>query len=177
MLYCAGRRGGEGQHLPTRLARQDSKDLYVSCCEQQASASSGLCRVWRKSQNLVNKLMAKGCQLDVIMPRLLVLCSWQSRLRRCVLSSSAAATGTAKPSTTLHGIRLSSSTAASFVQLAEQIEALDPQQQCSDYWLGKADREAAAAGLPPAERGPRNPLRPSGGSARPPTVKRSKRNR
>lgn len=63
------------------------------------------------------------------------------------------------------------------VQLAEQIEALDLEQQCSDYWLGKADREAAAAGLPPAERAPRHPPRPSGGSARAPTAKRSKRNR
>lgn len=32
------------------------------------------------------------------------------------------------------------------------IEALDPDGACEDYWAGKADREAAAAGLPLPER-------------------------
>jgi hypothetical protein len=33
------------------------------------------------------------------------------------------------------------------------IEALDPEQLCDEYWAGKAEREAAAAGLPPPRRG------------------------
>lgn len=60
------------------------------------------------------------------------------------------------------------------VQLTEAIEALDPDHQCGEYWHGKADREAAAAGLPPVERGSRPP-RPSGGAA--PRLKRTKKTR
>lgn len=64
-----------------------------------------------------------------------------------------------------------------YVQLAEQIEALDPEQRCSDYWLGKADREAAAAGLPPVERAPRNAPKIPAGPCGLPKAKRNKRNR
>ena len=60
------------------------------------------------------------------------------------------------------------------VQLTEAIEALDPEHKCGEYWHGKADREAAAAGLPPVERGPRPP-RPSGGAA--PRLKRARKPR
>ena len=60
------------------------------------------------------------------------------------------------------------------VQLTEAIEALDPQHECSEYWDGKADREAAAAGLAPADRGPRPPRPSAGGAPRP---KRSRRAR
>ena len=60
------------------------------------------------------------------------------------------------------------------VQLTEAIEALDPQHECSEYWDGKADREAAAAGLAPADMGPRPPRPSAGGAPRP---KRSRRAR
>ena len=33
-------------------------------------------------------------------------------------------------------------------QIMEAIEALDPERLCTDYWAGKHEREAAAAGLP-----------------------------
>ncbi|KAL0050522.1 hypothetical protein WJX82_001437 [Trebouxia sp. C0006] len=59
-------------------------------------------------------------------------------------------------------------------ELTEAIEALDPQHECSEYWDGKADREAAAAGLAPADRGPRPPRPSAGGAPRP---KRSRRAR
>ena len=34
----------------------------------------------------------------------------------------------------------------------EAIEALDPEHLCTDYWAGKNEREAAAAGLPMPSR-------------------------
>ena len=34
----------------------------------------------------------------------------------------------------------------------EAIEALDPEHLCTDYWAGKHEREAAAAGLPVPSR-------------------------
>ena len=60
------------------------------------------------------------------------------------------------------------------MQLTEAIEALDAERKCSEYWHGKVDREAAAAGLAPVERGPRPP-RPSSGAA--PRPKRSRKTR
>ncbi|KAL0035689.1 hypothetical protein WJX79_008812, partial [Trebouxia sp. C0005] len=67
-------------------------------------------------------------------------------------------------------------------ELTEAIEALDPQHECSEYWDGKVDREAAAAGLAPADRGPRPPRPSAGGASRPsaggaPRPKRSRRAR
>lgn len=47
----------------------------------------------------------------------------------------------------------------------DAIEALDPEHACEDYWAGKADREAAAAGLPVPERAAA--ARAPGGAARP----------
>ncbi|KAK9803111.1 hypothetical protein WJX73_005483 [Symbiochloris irregularis] len=61
------------------------------------------------------------------------------------------------------------------LEILEAVEALDPEHQCSDYWRGKADREAAAAGLPPPDSGgaPRAPRQSNGGGSR----RRGKRNR
>jgi hypothetical protein len=52
-------------------------------------------------------------------------------------------------------------------QIEEAIEALDPGRKCSEYWEGKEERSAAAAGLPVPHRvkAPR-PARTAGGSAR-----------
>lgn len=58
--------------------------------------------------------------------------------------------------------------------MTEAIEALDPEHRCSEYWDGKADREAAAAGLAPVDRAPRPPRALGGGAPRP---KRSRRAR
>jgi hypothetical protein len=45
----------------------------------------------------------------------------------------------------------------------EAIEDLDPEHLCTDYWAGKSDRAAAAAGLPVAPRS----YRPTTEAARP----------
>ncbi|CAL8465948.1 g5484 [Coccomyxa elongata] len=50
-------------------------------------------------------------------------------------------------------------------EIMDAIEALDPEHACEDYWAGKADREAAAAGLPVPERAAA--ARALGGAARP----------
>lgn len=47
----------------------------------------------------------------------------------------------------------------------DAIEALDTEKLCEDYWAGKADREAAAAGLPLPERAAVH--RPAGTMPRP----------
>ncbi len=53
----------------------------------------------------------------------------------------------------------------------EAIEALDPEHLCADYWVGKHEREAAAAGLPvPSRAGP-------GRAARGPQQRGGKRSR
>ena len=41
---------------------------------------------------------------------------------------------------------------ADHLQIMEAIEALDPEHLCTDYWAGKHEREAAAAGLPVPSR-------------------------
>jgi len=57
------------------------------------------------------------------------------------------------------------------------IEALDPEHQCAEYWAGKAQREAAAAGLPAPERGAPRAPRPAGarGAGGPARGKRRRR--
>ncbi|BDA48275.1 probable lysine-specific demethylase JMJ16 at C-terminar half [Coccomyxa sp. Obi] len=50
-------------------------------------------------------------------------------------------------------------------EIMDAIEALDPEHACEDYWAGKADREAAAAGLPVPERAAA--ARAPGGAPRP----------
>ena len=61
----------------------------------------------------------------------------------------------------------------------DDIEALDPEHQCAEYWAGKAQREAAAAGLPAPERGAPGPPRPAGarGGGGPVRGKRRRRER
>lgn len=57
------------------------------------------------------------------------------------------------------------------MQIMEAIEALDPEHLCADYWVGKHEREAAAAGLPvPSRAGP-------GRAARGPQQRGGKRSR
>lgn len=36
------------------------------------------------------------------------------------------------------------------MQIQQAVEALDPEQRCAEYWAGKRERMAAAAGLPVA---------------------------
>lgn len=39
------------------------------------------------------------------------------------------------------------------LQIQAAVEALDPHRLCTEYWAGKEDRMAAAAGLPPVPGG------------------------
>ncbi len=57
-----------------------------------------------------------------------------------------------------------------YLQIQEAVEALDPNRLCTEYWAGKEDRLAAAAGVLPAAggapRAQRAQRQPAGGTRR-----------